>query len=289
MDGFNCLRSFVEVVETKSFTKSAEKRYISTSALSRQISWLENRIGIELIARTTRSLALTEEGAVFYEQAKKLLDDFDRLAEFAKHKQASLTGNIRLTMPFSFTSFDPVTEVLNHFLNLHPDVSLQLDYTNYIQDLMSENIDIAFRSDPKNLHGYEKIKLTQYQIGYFASPNYLKNHPMIKKPEDLRDHNYLVNVRANFADWSFTKGMIKAKGNLKTDSAGALTQFAILGLGIIRASKIYVQQALTEGTLVPVLEPMWNKPLDIYLLYRNRQGTPYRILSMVDFIVKKFD
>jgi DNA-binding transcriptional LysR family regulator len=231
-------------------------------------------------------LKLTEEGVAFYASAKKLLQDFDHITEFAKNKRKALTGSIHISMPLSFTVFNPVTDLLTQFLHENEEIFLQLNYSNYMQDLIADNVDIAFRSSTENVIGYGKFKMVQYQIGYYASPEYLKQHAKITKPEDLQNHNCLVNQQTYFSEWYFKGIVIHAKGNVKTNSPEALTQLALRGLGIIRASQMFIQAELDGGKLVPVLEAEWVAPLEIYLYYRNVVGTPYRVQALVDFMKK---
>ncbi len=287
MDWITNIKSFIDVVDTNSFSKAAEKRYSSAATISRRITWLEQQVGVQLLARTTRTLKLTEEGKFFYEKCKVVLDNLKEISQGLQQQQ-ELSGTIKMTMPVSFGEHKQVLDALQSFLEMYPKVKLDLDFSNSNKDLLMNDIDVALRTSECNVAGYHSIEIMQLNLGIYAAPNYLARRGVPKTSEDLEGHNCLVNQHLGYAEWEFKNGHTrKIKGNLQSNSTPPLVNFAIKGLGIIRTLESFVLAALVNNQLQPILEKEWPAPLIIYLVYRADASAPRRISKFVEFIKDK--
>ncbi|MDR3490424.1 MAG: LysR substrate-binding domain-containing protein [Gammaproteobacteria bacterium] len=288
MDWITNIKSFIDVVDTNSFSKAADKRYSSAATISRRITWLEDQVGVQLLARTTRSLKLTEEGKFFYEKCKIILDNLNVISQGLRQEQA-LAGTIKITMPISFEKNSFLLDVFQAFLEIYPQVKLDLNFSNDRCDLLANDFDIAFRAAKDKVAGYHSEELMKLNLGIYASPAYLLKNGIPKTLKNLEHHNCLVNQHLGHVEWEFKNGVRKKiAGNVKSNSTPSLVNLAIKGLGIVRTLEHFAVDALERNQLQPVLDSMWPAPLTIYLVYRSDSAAPKRVQKFVEFIKNKF-
>lgn len=288
MDWLTNIKSFIEIVEQRSFTKAAEKRYSSPAAMSRRVTWLEDQLGLRLIERTTRTLQLTDEGKYFYEKARQLVADLFELTNQLQAQKKILKGPLKITMPYSFSETVIVRKVINDFIQQYPDIELSLDFSNQNRDLITDNIDVAFRAAPYQGNGFQSIKIAELKIGIFAAPKYLKKQGIPKKISDLSQHNCLLHENIGLTTWEFKQSRIQTvQGNIKSNSSRALIELAKCGLGLVRIMECYVLGEMKQKALIPILEKEWPKARDLYLIYKEGSAIPLRIKAFVDHVKSK--
>ncbi len=290
MDWISNIKSFIDVVDTHSFTKAAEKRFTSPAGISRRIAWLEDRLGVSLLARTTRTLRLTTEGSFFYERSKQLLANLEEITQEVHNRGNVLKGPLKITLPVSFGEFTELMQLFKSFIDEHPAIELNLDFSNSPRDLLAEEIDIAFRSAPSGEPQYQSQKILALQMGIFAAPAYLAQKGEPQSILDIPLHNCLLHKHMGYFEWEFSEGRkIAVSGNIQANASQPLIELAKAGSGIVRTLMIYVLDAIRNNTLQAILENDWPKPVDIYLVYRSGAATAARIHAFAEFASAWFD
>jgi LysR family transcriptional regulator, transcriptional activator for dmlA len=287
MDWLTNLKSFIDVVDHQSFTQAAEKRYSSPAVLSRRVTWLEDRLGVVLMQRTTRSLQLTEEGKLFYNRGKQWLAHLNEITLHLQNQQKILQGPLHITMPYSFSETALVSKLIADFATQNPQIELTLDFSNQTHDLIENNIDIALRAVPYYGANYISTKIATLKLGVYGSPKYFIKHAAPKILSDLTKHHCLLHQQMGYNEWEFKDAKkILVAGNIKSNATAALIEFARKGLGLVRTLDCYVTKDVNAKTLQPILKTHWPE-LPLYLVHKDLTTAPLRVKAFVEFI-KKF-
>ena len=281
-DGIN---EFVCVVETESFTAAAKRLEVSVAHISRQVNQLEDRLGAKLLYRTTRKLRLTEVGEVYYQHARKILDDMQAAERAVMEMEGKPTGKLRITAPVYYGEYF-LAPLVNDFLLQYPQLDLELKLTNETVDLVKEGYDLAIRLgtlDSSSLMCRKLARRTQYLC---ASPAYLATHGTPQTLADLANHRCLGG---SLDHWRFLEnGKLRnwRVGSAWSCNSGlALKDAALKGLGIVQLPDYYVQEALAQGSLVSLLESHRLPDDGVWVVYpQNRHLSP-KVRLLVDFLV----
>ncbi len=281
-DGIN---EFVCVVETESFTAAAKRLEVSVAHISRQVNQLEDRLGAKLLYRTTRKLRLTEVGEVYYQHARKILDDMQAAERAVMEMEGKPTGKLRITAPVYYGEYF-LAPLVNDFLLQYPQLDLELKLTNETVDLVKEGYDLAIRLgtlDSSSLMCRKLARRTQYLC---ASPAYLATHGTPQTLADLANHRCLGG---SLDHWRFLEnGKLRnwRVGSAWSCNSGlALKDAALKGLGIAQLPDYYVQAALAQGSLVSLLESHRLPDDGVWVVYpQNRHLSP-KVRLLVDFLV----
>lgn len=281
-DGIN---EFVCVVETESFTAAAKRLEVSVAHISRQVNQLEDRLGAKLLYRTTRKLRLTEVGEVYYQHARKILDDMQAAERAVMEMEGKPTGKLRITAPVYYGEYF-LAPLVNDFLLQYPQLDLELKLTNETVDLVKEGYDLAIRLgtlDSSSLMCRKLARRTQYLC---ASPAYLATHGTPQTLADLANHRCLGG---SLDHWRFLEnGKLRnwRVGSAWSCNSGlALKDAALKGLGIVQLPDYYVQAALAQGSLISLLESHRLPDDGVWVVYpQNRHLSP-KVRLLVDFLV----
>jgi DNA-binding transcriptional LysR family regulator len=289
----NEMRVFQRVIERGSFAAAAEDTGLSPSAVSKLITRLEARLGVRLINRTTRRLALTHEGEIYLERARDILRAIESAEAEIALTRASPRGQLRV---HAFPSFavDHLSAALPDFLARYPRVTFDFLVTNRSIDLIADNIDVALRVgrlDDSTLVASKIVDLTQVVC---ASPKYLARHGRPVHPSDLARHACLTLSHFPGANrWPFWIDgqliQVEVNGPVAADSAHMLLKLSIEGMGIIRFGDNVVERAVQAGHLEPLLQD-FQEP-DCFPLWAlqppGRQRTP-KVRVFLDFLIERF-
>lgn len=283
------INEFVQVAETESFTRAAKNLAISTPQVSRQISALEKRLSIKLLYRTTRKVSLTQEGEVFYQHCRSVLDGLDAAERAVTNLQSRPKGKIRLTAPVTYAELR-ILPLLNNFLQQHPDVQLSVNLTNQQLDLVEEGYDIAIRLGKLVDSTMMAKKLSERRSYICASPSYLKRHGAPHSLSELASHNCLLGTLDR---WRFKEGgrqkRMRVTGNLTCNSGSGLLDAALKGLGLAQLPDYYVESHIEKGRLVSVLDQFAETGEGVWAVYpHNRQLSP-RIRLLVDYLAENLE
>ena len=280
---------FERVVERGSFAAAAEDVGLSPSAVSKLVARLEQRLGVRLINRTTRSLALTAEGKIYLNRSREILTAIEATEAEIASARLSPSGRLRVQAPPVMIG-DHFGPALSEFLARYPRLMVEFLVTNRPIDIVAENVDVAMRTGNlpnSSMVATKVIDLTQFIC---ASPEYLARHGRPKVPEDLERHQCLIlNGIPDPTVWTFRKGServaVEIKGAVSADSSDVLLRLAVEGVGIVRLGELAVARALRNGLLEPLLldmqvsegYPLWA------LMPPGRQRSP-KVKVFLDFL-----
>lgn len=252
LDLFICMRSFLSVAESGSFTKAALNLHVSISAITRQIQSLERYVGSTLLTRSTRKLQLTQAGEIYLECVKQIFEDINQANSSIKNITSQTpTGKIKLSMPGILQKGKYITS-LYKFLIKYPQIDLEID--NYMSplQLLENTSDIVispFSISDKQFNCEDLFHSTK---SVFAAPKYLEKNGIPKTVFDLEQHNCLVYAPASpNSEWEFAnKTKIKVKGNYKVNSGVSLIPAAVAGIGLTWVEEDLPKNEVANGELV---------------------------------------
>ncbi len=283
---------FVQVVEAGSFSEAARLMMMTPSTVSKLVARLENRLGIRLIERSTRRLALTKEGEFYYERSQQLLTSLDETEQQIAQGGAEPEGLIRVSssVTFGVAALEPI---LPAFWEAYPGIVIDLSLSDETVDLYLDRTDVAIRVGKladSNLMA-RKIGTTQRRI--VASPAYLEKWGKAETPEDLLKHNCLgFNFRRANPVWPMREGGSIVErmfsGSMLVNNGETIRRMAIAGVGIGRIADYHVRGAIARGELVELLADSTVSDFDdIHALYRGAQLMPARVRAFLDFTVPR--
>lgn len=279
---------FIKVVEAGSFVRASELTGIPTSTISRRVSELEKRLGAILIQRTTRKLNLTQKGILYYEYVSQGLKKFNDADLVIQENQLKPYGTLRIASSYSFGT-EILKDIIFQFLEKYKDVSIDLRLDNNYIDLITNNIDIAFRMGPlEDSNSFRAKKIYSFSNILCATENYLKNAPPLKHPNDLVNHSCLIASSFNKKIyWNFENGLerveVLVSGKLKTNSLLLSLEAALNDMGVIYFPSFFVYKLLNEGKLIKLLSDWESSKRDVYGIYPNLKHTSINISTFLDF------
>jgi len=293
MDRLAALEAFARVAETGSFSAAARALALSKSLISRQVSALEAELGARLIARTTRSLALTEVGRGYYEQVARILAQMEEADLSVSQLQATPRGKLRVNAPMSF-SLLRLAPVLPDFLALYPEIDVDLSMNDRRVDLMEEGFDLAIRLGRLAESSLIARKLGPMQRIVCASPAYLAERGLPQVPADLKVHDCLCYSNADTVDeWRFSgpEGRpitVEVKGRVRANNGDLLRLAALRGLGLVDLPGFLVGADIEAGALVPVLREYIRQEGGVYAVYPHARYLPPKIRVFIDFLAERW-
>lgn len=283
------LETFLKVVECGNFSAAARFLNNTPSSVSKTIAKLENRLGARLFNRSTRQLSLTSEGCIFYEQGLKIIAAFNE-AELLVSKQNNPSGKIRVNCNVPFGK-KYVLPLLHDFLATYPEISIHLELTDTVVNVLEESADIAIRSGKLADSNLISKRLGSARMVVVSAPSYLDTHGVPSTPEELKDHNLLdFTFSRAVREWPFNvdgkEKMITPKGNIKVSDGDALRRLVLSGLGITRLAYFQVEDDIKEGRLITLMDKYSRSyEEDVYAVYVGQGGIlPNRIRAFIDFL-----
>jgi len=293
MDKFEEYQAFTTVVDTGSFTAAAERLGSAKSAVSRRVSALEERLGVQLLHRTTRVLNLTETGRSFYKHGKRILADLEEAESAVQQEHGELRGSLRLALPLSF-GVRHMCGPIATFAKQHPKVKFDLDLNDRKVDLIEESFDLALRIGRLTDSSLIARRLFDVNAVVVASKHYLDVHGRPTSPDDLRHHDCLVY--SNLSDpnnWSFVDsdgnvGVTKIDPVLTASSGDFLCNAAAHGMGLAIQPTFIASQGIRSGHLEPVLTDYKFPVATAYAVYPPTRHLSYRVRAFIDFLAEKF-
>lgn len=293
MDLLGALGVMVRVAETGSFSAVARERAVSQSAVTRQISQLEEHFSVRLFHRTTRRLSLTEDGQVLLGQARSVLDMVEGIEAALGGQSAAPTGLVRLGITVVGARF--LAPRLPPLLERCPGLAVELVVNDRFGDMVEDRLDLAVRPGP-----LEDSSLRLRTIGLFgravvAAPGYLARRGTPAVPTDLAGHTCLVHDTGPESDlWRFvgadgweTQGVRVAGGLIATDS-GAVRLAAIAGYGIAMLADVQVVDDLRDGALVRLLHDHPSVRIPLHLVYPSRRHLAPRTRVVMEFLIEQY-
>jgi DNA-binding transcriptional LysR family regulator len=288
--GFTEMNAFVAIAERSSFAKAAVHLGISRSALSETIRGLEEKLGVRLLNRTTRSVALTEVGERLLSELRPALDNFDAALESINVFRDKPAGHLRLTVPRPAAKAI-IEPVLSKFLSTYPAISLEIVTNSALTDIVRDRFDAGIRPGHRVEQDMIAVRVGEdARPTIVASPGYLRHHPHPKTPKDLAAHNCIRQRFASGAipNWSFEKKgkslEVDVKGSLIVGDSDLAIRAVLDGIGIARVPITSVASLIDKKRLVPLLQDWAPRSVGFYLYYPSRRQIPAALRAFVDFL-----
>lgn len=280
---------FVQVVNSGSFSGAARQLGLSKAYVSQRISQLEDRLGVRLLQRTTRKLALTDAGELYYRYARDVVNQLTEGEERVRDFQQSPKGRISVSIVDGGLGEWYLAPALARFAALNPGVVINLDISSRLVDLVGEGFDFAIRLGKLEDSSLIARKLTALRYGLYASPIYLERFGIVTAPEQLSQHNCLTGATER---WEFCcdeqRVAIKPRGSWHSRSGQALIAAAKQGLGVVRAASFYAEQALATGALVELLTDWTRELTGVWIVSPSGVNVPHRVGCAINFMLEEF-
>ncbi|KJF85518.1 LysR family transcriptional regulator [Photobacterium phosphoreum] len=278
---------FVAVAETESFTAASKRLGISTAQVSRQVSALENRLNTKLFYRTTRKVSLTEEGNVYYQHCRQVLDGLEDAERAISNLRGKPQGLIKLTAPVTYGE-KYIMPLVNDFMLQYPEVEVTIDFTNRQVDLVEGSFDLAIRLGRLTSSSMMAKRLTSRTMYVCASPAYLQKFGIPHSLSELRQHNCLIG---NYDHWRFQESgkekSIRVSGTLNCNSGYGLRDAVIKGIGLAQLPDYYIDKDLESGDIVPILTNYQEPDEGIWALYPHNRHLSPKVRMLVDYLAEQ--
>ena len=293
MDRLKAIEIFTEVARGRSFTAAAQRLGMAKGNVTKHVKWLEDMLGAQLLARTTKSVSLTEAGLSLLEGGQNLLDSFDAVEASVRGAVKDSKGTIRVGTPPSFGAVHLVP-LVTAFSAMHPDIQFAMHLDDGRVDIADEGLDLSLRIAPS----LKDTSLVAQKLGnvpqlLVASQAYLAARGKPQTPDDLTDHDCLVHALkspTNF--WTFTgpagKKSVRVSGSMRANFGEPLRHAALLGHGISMHPNYMVTQDIEANRLRVVLPAYQPNGLDIYAMYPSRRNLPGRVRLFLEFLRERF-
>jgi DNA-binding transcriptional LysR family regulator len=285
---------FVTVVEQGNFSKAAKRLGVTPSAVSRQISRLEDALGIKLLQRTTRQLALTESGTITFNYCKQMVESADQAVNASRSVTSTISGLLRVSAPKSLAN-KVLRPLFVEFLKCYPDIQLHLKVSDRIFDPIHDGVDFLIHINDKPIEALVNVKLGHVEHVVCASPNFLANHSLPTHPEDLKKLACIC-LGENMADsrWRFTQKnqqtTVQVMGSYLINHSEMRKDAIEQGFGVGSLPDYIAKKGIETGTLIPLLED-WqlqgSYQGDICLQYVQSKYMPNKNRVFIDFMKKK--
>ncbi len=293
MTDLNELQYFVHVSQAQSFTEAAKRLNVPKSSVSRAVTRLERRLGIRLMARTTRTVGLTEAGEVYLRHCKRILDEAEEADLAIGGMVGTPRGTLRVAAPVAFAR-GILAPVLGTFMHRYPELRLQLELLNTNRAYRDGQVDVIIHPGPLADSGLLVTPIMRIQLGLFASPGYVAKHGTPQAPADLAQHACVstscgaAGERFNSALWRLRNGSevreirINSRAAMPDPSMNYELARADVGIAILNCAA--VAKDVQQGRLLPVLPDWQPDPVELHALYSERLSTSPKVRVFIEFL-----
>ncbi|XAW90085.1 LysR family transcriptional regulator [Vibrio sp. CDRSL-10 TSBA] len=286
MASWEGVNEFVAVAETGSFTQAALRMTTSVANVSRRVAVLEERLGVKLLLRTTRKVSLTEAGQVYYLQCRALLEGLEQAELAVTQMQQTPKGKVKVTAPVTYGE-QKIAPLLHDFLQLYPQLELDLVLSNQKLDLIEQGVDVAVRLGQLDDSSFIARRLSNRHLYVCATPEYLAQYGTPHTLSELNQHYCLIGT---YDHWRFKENhqsrSIRVKGRISCSSGVVLLDAVLKSMGLAQLPDYYVSEHLESGRLVEVLPSYRDDREGVWALYpQNRHLSP-KVRLLVDYLAQ---
>jgi len=288
MDKLNAMAIFVRVIERGSFSAVARELQTTQPTISKILRALETELGGKLIARSTRQLSLTDEGQRYYRHCREILAAVDAAEHSFQTGKEIIAGPLRVGSSVSFGRLQ-IAARLSDFLLQYPDVQVDLQLNDHLQDMVSEGLDVTLRIGELRDSGLIARRIGTTHRVTLASPAYLARHPAPKSPQDLSQHNCLLfNLLSSQNQWVYEKNgarhSVRIAGNAQSNNSEAVREMVLTGLGIALSPLWLFYDDLKAGRVVALLQDYTAQSLPIHAVAAPNRRQSARVKAFVDYM-----
>lgn len=293
MDRFRALTVFVRIVEAGSLAGAARRLDLSVSVVSRELAELETHLGARLIHRTTRRLALTENGRIFHDRAVQLVADLAEAEEAVSSAAVTPRGTLRLTASAGFATAHLAAAIADFRLR-YPQLRFEVALSERAVDLVEEGLDLAIRIGPIGSQALIGRRIASARLVCCAAPAYLERHAAPRSPAELAIHECLLyEYAASGMSWEFSDASgkihaVRIAGSARANNGAMLVALAVAGTGIALEPDFIVAPYVRSGQLVPLLRGFAPSSIGIHAMYPSRRHLSAKVRSFVDYLVERF-
>jgi DNA-binding transcriptional LysR family regulator len=286
------MKVYCSVVENDSLADAARKINVSPSVVSKHLSALEDHLGVRLLNRTTRRISITEEGTAYYERCKQIITDVAEAEIEVSSAHTAPRGLLKITAPVTF-AHRHLTPHLPKFLDMFPEVEVQVQVNDRVVDLVDEGIDLAIRISQLKDSSLIARRLAPNRRYIAATPEYLERNGTPKSVDDLKDHRLITWPPGNpLNDWHFlidgVDRIIKVKGAIAVNEGDAILTTLLAGGGLGMTQEFLAGPFVKEKKLVPLLEGIVREDNPIYAVYPSSRHLSPKVRAFVDFLVETY-
>ncbi|ALM54109.1 LysR family transcriptional regulator [Halomonas huangheensis] len=279
---------FVQVAETRSFVAASRLLGVSASAVGKSVARLEEKLGVRLFHRSTRSVTLTAEGALFLERSRRILAEIEAAEMELSQATAAPHGRLRISLPMVSS---PMLPVLGKFMREYPEIELDLDFTDRLVDVVEEGFDAVVRAGEPTDSRLVARKLGSFRSVLVASPDYLAQRGIPKVPADLLEHtclHYRFPHTGKLEPWELRRAEGEPELQLRTsmicNNIETRVRFALQGLGIAYLPEFAIEEPLSDGRLHTVLTSYAQRTGAFYVLWPASKYPSPKVRALVDFL-----
>lgn len=288
MDRLDAMHLFVRVAELGSFSAVAQQLGLARSVVTRQIAALETHLGVKLMARSTRRLALTSAGTAYLEKCRVILNLVESAETDVAEERLTPRGNIRISLPLSF-GIKRLAPLLLDFSRRYPEVALDMDYSDRRVKLIEEGIDLSIRITRRLDGGDVARRIGAGRMQVVASPDYLARHGRPRHPSELIHHECLGYTAGGAPQqWLFlVDGQLEGfpvRSRIHANNGDVLTEAAAQGLGITLQPDFITEEVLAAGRIEAILQGFPIPELGIYAMLPSNRHVPHRVRVLMDFL-----
>ncbi|MGO4809335.1 LysR family transcriptional regulator [Cupriavidus sp. 2MCAB6] len=283
---------FTKIVETGSFSAAGKVLDLTASAVSKLLGRIEERLGVQLVRRSTRQLVITNEGKHFYDSCVRILNDIEEAEQGVSQGTVAPHGVLRVNVSLPFGTHHLIP-LVPEFHQRYPEITLDISLTDALVDLQRERIDVAIRMGPLADASFRARVLGESRRAVVASPAYVAAHGRPQTPEDLQRHRCLgFNFRRSLDEWPFLVDRhtvyMPMRGDMLTNNGETMRQLTLDGMGISRLGLFHVARDIEAGRLVELLrEYNPDDKEEIHAIFSNQRYMPLRVRVFIDFLVER--
>ncbi|MFL9884002.1 LysR family transcriptional regulator [Paraburkholderia agricolaris] len=287
MDRFQELNAFMAVVEAGGFSAAARRSGDSQSAISKAVGALENRLGVRLFNRSTRSVTLTDQGQKYYDRTKPLVEEMDEADSELTSSTLNASGLIRIAASATFGRLH-ILPLIPELLSLNPGLQIDLVLSDFVRNMVEDRIDLAIRVGPVDDPDAVVRCVASTPLVCVGSRSYFEKHGIPKTPAELVDHNCLLyDGLIESANWPFVgpegRFSVPVRGNLSSNSVETIRAGVLAGVGIGLFAKVSLADELRHPDVITVLDEFISEARDVSLIWPKRRFVPARVRCATDF------
>ncbi|MBE0622563.1 MAG: LysR family transcriptional regulator [Burkholderiales bacterium] len=290
MDRLDSMRLFMRVAELGNFSAVAKQMDVARSVVTRQVAALEQHLGIKLMARSTRRLALTAAGVAYLDQCRAILNLVEIAESDAGEDRQIPRGRIRISVPLVY-GMKRLAPLLLDFARQYPDVIVEMNYSDRRVNLIEEGFDLAIRITPQSASGDVNRRIATERLVVAAAPEYLARHGTPRHPADLIHHACLGYTVAESHMWAFRVGgkfeKFPVRSHVSANNGNVLLEAATLSLGIARQPEFIAAEYVADGRLLEILSDYPSPELGIFEVLPGNHYVPHRVRVLMDWISQR--
>jgi DNA-binding transcriptional LysR family regulator len=290
MDRLQAMTMFLTVVDTGGFAPAARKLKVSPSVVTRAVAEIEERLGVRLLTRTTRIVRVTEAGAGYADDCRRLLAGIDEAERSAAGSHASPRGQLTVTSSVLFGRMY-VTPIVTSYLARYPEVGISCYFLDRVVNLVEEGVDVAIRIAELADSSLQAVRVGRVRRVVCAAPSYLARCGVPQRPDDLAEHAIIAASGVSpSSEWRFRKGertaFVRLRPRMTTTTNDSAIAAALAGFGVTRLMSYQITPYLREGTLKIVLADFEPPPLPVHVVHREGRNATQKVRSFLDMAIE---